>query len=336
MKEVVIIGAGPSGAICAYLLKKQGIDCLLVDFASFPRDKVCGGGLTPRAYRLLAELMPDLSYDYQGVRKFNLMIDAKTVCEFEPGEEIRMVARRDFDECLLQEYLKIGGVFINDSFSGYEVKADGSILVNLKSGRRLSCKCLVGADGANSRIRQQMFGTYGEKVLFYEQYIPKSDNKIVGDISGRYDKGYFFLFPSVGHDVVGYGERGSSKSRFRSLLARNHVPESKIMGAYIPVKEVLSRIDNILLVGDAGGFPNKLTYEGLYYAFVTARNAYRAISEGIPFAKANKAIFKHKRLEATIAWLLYNPLGRLIVRCCSVSPRLVARIFDLGVGARRK
>ena len=45
MKEVdvMIIGAGPAGSVCGYLLKKAGVDCLLVDHATFPRDKICGG-----------------------------------------------------------------------------------------------------------------------------------------------------------------------------------------------------------------------------------------------------------------------------------------------------
>ena len=49
--DVVIIGAGPAGSVCAYLLKKAGVDCLLVDRATFPRDKLCGGGRFDRAVR---------------------------------------------------------------------------------------------------------------------------------------------------------------------------------------------------------------------------------------------------------------------------------------------
>ncbi len=46
--EVLIIGGGPAGATCGSLLRQRGVDCLIVDHADFPRDKVCGGGLTPR------------------------------------------------------------------------------------------------------------------------------------------------------------------------------------------------------------------------------------------------------------------------------------------------
>lgn len=49
MKQVIIIGAGPSGSTCGYLLKKAGVDCIIIDYATFPREKICGGGLTPKA-----------------------------------------------------------------------------------------------------------------------------------------------------------------------------------------------------------------------------------------------------------------------------------------------
>ena len=97
-RDVVVVGAGPAGTTCAFLLKKSGVDCLLVDRATFPRDKICGGGLTAKAYRLLAELMPDFRYDYQSVRKIRLMIDKKLISEFQPSEELRIVSRKDFEE----------------------------------------------------------------------------------------------------------------------------------------------------------------------------------------------------------------------------------------------
>ena len=78
-KDVVVIGAGPAGSMCAYLLKKAGVECVLIDRATFPREKVCGGSLTHKAYTLLAETMPDLKYDYYPVRKLKLIL-AYSIC----------------------------------------------------------------------------------------------------------------------------------------------------------------------------------------------------------------------------------------------------------------
>ena len=95
--QVVIIGAGPAGSVCGYLLKKAGVDCIIVDHASFPREKICGGGLTPKAYELLDKLMPGLKYDYQGVSHARFMMDGKTISEIDIDKELRMVRRKEFD-----------------------------------------------------------------------------------------------------------------------------------------------------------------------------------------------------------------------------------------------
>ena len=54
--QVAVIGAGPVGSAAAYFLAKAGQEVLLLDKASFPRDKTCGDGLTPRALNILREM----------------------------------------------------------------------------------------------------------------------------------------------------------------------------------------------------------------------------------------------------------------------------------------
>ena len=59
--DVIVVGAGPAGATTAYYLSRAGLDVLLLEKASFPRDKVCGDGLTPRAVRQLVRMGIDTS-----------------------------------------------------------------------------------------------------------------------------------------------------------------------------------------------------------------------------------------------------------------------------------
>src|SRR5262249_33954033 len=56
MADVVVVGAGPAGAAASIQLARAGRDAVLVDKATFPRDKICGDGLTTGALRLLDEL----------------------------------------------------------------------------------------------------------------------------------------------------------------------------------------------------------------------------------------------------------------------------------------
>src|SRR5687768_921869 len=54
--DVIIVGAGPAGSGTAYHLAKAGLDVLLLDKSAFPRNKICGDGLTPRAVRQLIRM----------------------------------------------------------------------------------------------------------------------------------------------------------------------------------------------------------------------------------------------------------------------------------------
>ena len=54
--DVLVVGGGPGGAAAAYYLARQGIDVTVVDKATFPREKVCGDGLTPRSVAALLRM----------------------------------------------------------------------------------------------------------------------------------------------------------------------------------------------------------------------------------------------------------------------------------------
>lgn len=329
--KAVIIGAGPAGTSCAYMLQKSGVACVLVDFATFPREKVCGGGLTPKAYKLLEDIFPGIEYTYKSIGKIKLSIDHRSPKMIEVPAPIRLVNRKDFDNTLLQQYLQIGGQFIQDAFSSFTVAQDNTITVTLKSGKQLHCNYLVGADGANSRVRKQVVGNYHGNVLCLEQRIAERSDVIEGVISNDYKNGYYYLFPSIGCDIVGLGSANVTLQQFREVLDKLGIQETKINGANIPVEEVDSGMDNVILIGDAGGFPNKMTYEGLYYAFATGRNAAEAILTGKSFKETNKDILRRKRKERILTDLLYRPSSIRLLRYLTHCNSLMRKLFVAGL-----
>ena len=189
--KVAVIGAGPAGTTCALLLMKRGIDCILIDRATFPRDKICGGGLTPRSYKLLQQLLPEFKYDYNSVQRMKLCIEGETVLDFRMKEDLRIVKRREFDAQLLDTYLKGGGQFVNEPLTAIEEQGE-KVIVTLKSGRQIECDYLVGADGANSRVRKHLNPNCSRGILCMEQYAPKSqENIVIVNLSKNYDQGYY-------------------------------------------------------------------------------------------------------------------------------------------------
>lgn len=328
--SVLIVGAGPSGSVCGYLLKKAGVDCVIIDYASFPRDKICGGGLTPKAWRLLDQLIPGVKYDYLPIKRLRMQFDDDPVCEFESEFELRMTCRKDFDYTLLRYYQQAGGELIKNSFARYEEQSDGNLLVTMKSGDQFLCRYLVAADGAYSHIRRQMFGEYKSNAFFIEQYTEASEPRdIFAHFSNNYFPGCFYKFSSPGRDIWGFrSPEETTREQFEKLLAINGIPQGRIVGAFIPMGVVQSTHEHIMFVGDAGGFPNRITGEGLYDAFKSAYNAKCAIVERKSFNETNSDIFAKMKAQDSLFSFANTTLCRKLFRWVLRHPRLFKWLFD--------
>lgn len=330
--RVIVAGAGPAGSVCAYLLHRAGVNVVLLDKAKFPRDKICGGGLTHKAYELLSEFYPDFQYDYNPVRHIKVTVNGKHTCEIDAAKEICIVNRKKFDHELLKEYEQAGGRFVNKGLKSFREEKDGSIVVTLSDGQELMCDYLVGADGANSRVRRQLMSHKDRKVLILEQYMEKkSQNEIEILLSKDYSLGYYYRFPNNDFDAIGYCDDHNSTEKFRSVLEDKELEETTIKGTYITISTDYVRHDHILLIGDAGGFCNRLTYEGLFYAFKTAQNACEAIVSGRPFSEVNDLYFRKKKREQWATKLFYSRFGLAFSGFCCRWPRLVKFVFDRNV-----
>lgn len=327
--DVLIIGGGPAGSVCGYLLKKAGVDCIVIDHATFPRDKICGGGLTSKCWHLLQQLMPDLKYDFNPVHHISLDVEGKAHCEFDIDDPIRIVQRKVFDNQLLQEYISAGGTFLHGGMQSFE-ETDGHIIVTLKSGEQIACKWLVGADGSNSRVRRCLKPDTERGILPLEQYVDKKPgNAIEVAISSSYDVGgYFYRFPNDAHDVVGFGDYSTTFEKFRNVLRERGIPEERIRGAYIYLSNDYPLKDNVILIGDAGGFANRTTCEGLYDAFLTARNASMAIIENRSFREVNAHVFQKMKKEMRINKILYSKYSFHVLRWLCKFPGFVRWVFE--------
>ncbi len=329
--DVLIVGGGPAGSVCGYLLQKAGVECMVIDRATFPRDKLCGGGLTPKSWRLLEELIPGFTYEYNSIRKMRLVVNGSHSCDFplEPEKEIRIVKRKVFDNALLNRFIDAGGKFVKDGFLKYEEGSD-RIVVTLRSGEQVECRYLVGADGANSRVRNQLAGRRGKGLLVLEQYMePSPDNAIECELSNKYDvRGYFYRFPNGDFDAVGYGDESVTPARFREILRDKGITETRMRGCYVYMKNDYPINDHVILIGDAGGFANRVTSEGIKGAFVTARNAAEAIRTGRPFREVNDAIFKKMEWEEKFCNVFYSRGVLWVLGVLCRFPNFVKKKFE--------
>ncbi|HEU5008838.1 MAG TPA: geranylgeranyl reductase family protein [Jatrophihabitantaceae bacterium] len=113
--DVIVVGAGPAGSSAAYWLATAGLDVLLLEKTSFPREKVCGDGLTPRGTRALLDMGIDVSEDAgwlhnKGLRVVGggqrLHLDWPDLTSFPPYGLVR--PRADLDALLATQAVKAG------------------------------------------------------------------------------------------------------------------------------------------------------------------------------------------------------------------------------------
>jgi geranylgeranyl reductase family protein len=113
--DVIVVGAGPGGSAAAHALAQCGLDVLLLEKTSFPREKVCGDGLTPRAVKSLIDMGVDTSEGNGFIRNRGLRIIGGGVRLELPWPELATYPdyglvrpRLDFDELLARTAQKAG------------------------------------------------------------------------------------------------------------------------------------------------------------------------------------------------------------------------------------
>lgn len=327
--KTIIIGGGPAGVTCGYQLVKHNEDCLIIDRKEFPRDKLCGGGLTAKAHILISKIFTGIKYDYCSVNKIDMYSNSKYICSFSLDTELRTVARKEFDYILSNQYLEIGGKLISDTLSKIEEK-NNKIYLTLLSGKILTCDNLIGADGTNSVVRKYLQPNFKKGTLCLEKNVTDMS---IRDMRVYFDKkfkdGYFYLFPNLSGYAVGYGDALTTTDRFhQSLEEYNLMDESKTKGAYIPMFDKLEYpfIKNILLIGDAGGYADSMTGEGIYFAVKSGQNAASSIIENKDFETSNKGVIDIIRKRKKMAHLFYSPLVmKFFVYMCK-KPSILRRI----------
>ncbi len=328
--KTIIIGAGPAGITCGYTLVKNEEECLLIDRCTFPREKLCGGGLTPRALRLIDRIYKDLKYDYCPIDTVDLYNSVDKICTFHMDREIHTVARKDFDHTLLKEYLSKGGQFITDIVSKIEEK-DGVIHLTFTSGQVLTCDYLIGADGTNSIVRKYIQPQFDRGIICLEKTVIGDNSKknIRVYFDKDYPKGYLYIFPNPRGYVVGYGNGNTDIDVFHQSLDKYGLTnENKTKGAYIPTfcKFDYPFYKHIMLIGDAGGYVDSMTGEGIPHAIKSGENAALSIINNTDFRELNKPVLDVvKRRMKMCSIFFFPPINKLFLYMCK-KPSLFLRI----------
>ncbi len=292
--HVAIIGSGPAGATAAMTLAEAGIKTLLLEKESLPRRKVCAGGLVKRAAMLLPD---DLEYPIESIcETFESRVFGTDIrMSAQRKELIRMVDRRKFDHALVKHAVNKGTVLREQSTVTQVMPRTDHVLIELGE-EQLTARYLILAEGAKSRITNRFWGRQPAPypALEADIYPPKAkleelQGKAIFDLDAI-EMGYGWVFAREDHLSVGlvtYQDKkldlhGAFHHYLQSygLLEGCEVKNKK--GFIIPVKQRPGPFmkQRMIIVGDAAGFADPISAEGLSYAIGSGKYAAQAIIEG--------------------------------------------------------
>lgn len=293
MYDVVIIGAGPSGAYSAYLMAKQGLRVLLCDRAAFPREKTCGGGISQKTVDLLEfDISSVVERRLQGAWLTYRNRDAVVK---DLGAKSGVAVLRSRFDSLIVEKARAEGAEFRPSCSFESACRHGDTIDVTTSGGTFRGKYLIGADGVFSRVRSVLFGrdvvTYAPAVEAWI-YVPGPvidtyEDRVLFDFGGM-PGGYGWIFPKRDHLNVGVFSIFPSRDinaelrRFIALYGSlKNCDAIEFRGHAIPLKnrKKVYQEGNVWLVGDAAGFAESFYGEGIFFGLKSAVVAGKAIRE---------------------------------------------------------
>ena len=343
MYDVIIVGAGPAGSTAALYAHRLGLNCILLDKAIFPRDKICGDALSGKSVRLMREL--DL---LDGVEKLDgseinrITFGSPSHSQFDvhlKGNKNNdyitkgyVVPRKIFDNFLFEKADELTetrqGFTVNDIIYQND-KISGVKGTNIEGKEEiLNAPIIMGCDGANSIVARKL-GLYemdmentAVAIRCYYEGVQGLSNQIELHYVSEVKPGYFWLFPAGnGKANIGIGlSKNDAKKEDRTLRQimdeivqsnyfrsrfGNARPLEKPVGWNLPLGRIQRKNhgNGFMLLGDAAGLVDPFTGEGIGNAMVAAKYAMQVA------LKAKNNTDYSERLFSEYDQLLWGEIG---------------------------
>lgn len=268
--DVIIIGAGPAGSTCAWKLKQNKVDCIILDSEKFPRTKLCAGWITPKVFKLLeldkySKPIIPLKHVYLNIGKIKIKLRTKqlSIRRYELDNWLLKRSKAKVYKHLVKKIKKQNNHYIIDN--------------------KYKCKYLIGAGGTFCPVYRTFFSDSNPRdkkslIVCMEQefkynYKEKNcqiwlcDNKLAG-YSWYVPKGNKYL--NIGVGALADKETDIQEQwkylvkKLKKLdLVKNYKFKPKGYAYYIRQNVNKCRIGNAFIVGDAAGLATKDLAEGI-------------------------------------------------------------------------
>ena len=292
--DVIVAGAGPSGSLLAFELAKKGIDVLVLEKDILPRYKCCAGGITFRTVGFLNGILEEVMD--------NVVTNVTVSCRddgysgYSDVDLIYTVKRDMFDYALIKKAEKAGATVLQGQKVRRIEHNNGRVEV-VTAQESYNAQFLAGADGAHSVVAKALgmnnirdyIVAINTEVVVPDHELEKWRSRIHIDV-GCVSDGYAWVFPKQESLSVGIGCMRAKAtnlkrdfSKFVESLGFDRYPVSRSGGGLLPIckKNVIVHKGHLLLLGDAAGFIDPLTGEGIYHAMKSASLAAPAIEKSL-------------------------------------------------------
>jgi flavin-dependent dehydrogenase len=329
MHDVLVVGAGPAGLAVALGATRAGLDVTVVDRRSGVIDKACGEGLMPGALQALQALGVDPpGHPITGITYRQGSAVATSTFRHGPGRGVR---RTDLHDAL-RAAVVAAGVDIRERTVSDVVQGDADVRA---AGVR--ARYLVAADGLHSPVRT-LVGLTGPGrsrprwgLRRHYAIAPRS-----GQVDVTWARDAEAYVTPIAADRVGVAILTGVQGGFDAHLAafpeltdwlRDAAPASSVRGAGPLRQRVTSRVaGRVLLVGDAAGYVDALTGEGLALAFASAAELGTCLAAGRPdrYEHAWSRVSRRSRwITSALLWARHRPaLAPRVVPLAARAPLL--------------
>jgi flavin-dependent dehydrogenase len=342
--DVIVCGGGPAGSVAATLLARAGARALVVDRARFPRDKLCGDTVNPGTVVALRRLGLTSRFESRALAVHGMLVTGdggvQVVGDY-GGPRGLALPRRELDHALIQEAAAAGarveeGVLVRGPLleSGCGPKVRG-IVIGGRDGRdiRIPSPLVIAADGRRSRLalalkltrhpvrpRRWAVGAYFEGISGLTEY---------GEMHVRHGR-YIGVAPlasgaanvclvladqrGLGDPPRALGDAIAQDWQLADRFTSARMISRPIVLGPLAVDASAAGVPGLLLAGDAAGFIDPMTGDGLRFAVIGAEMAatvaLAALARGV--AMPHRTLAQLRRCEFAGKWRFNRVLRQVV------------------------